>query len=94
MRAGKLHLADDICVLNFADDLDYWGIDEVRAHNCPPLTVPTHTRTYACPSRLGDANQRLVVICTRQRGSSRRPPNLCSSRSGPPRHLRLSWLSD
>lgn len=47
---GKLHLADDICVLNFADDLDYWCIDEVSAlptrttrPTHPPTSQPCHT---------------------------------------------------
>ena len=28
-RTGKLHMADDFCVMNFGEELEYWGIDEV-----------------------------------------------------------------
>ena len=27
--AGKLHVVDEMCVMAFSDDLDYWGIEEV-----------------------------------------------------------------
>ena len=33
-RTGKLHLVDDICVLAFADDLEYWGVDELYLESC------------------------------------------------------------
>ena len=26
---GKLHVVDEMCVMAFSDDLDYWGIEEV-----------------------------------------------------------------
>lgn len=33
-RTGKLHLADDLCILSFNEDLDYWGVDECFFESC------------------------------------------------------------
>ena len=33
-RTGKLHVQDDMCVLAFRDDLQYWGIDELNLEMC------------------------------------------------------------
>ena len=33
-RTGRLHVADDLCVIAFSDDLDYWGISELWLETC------------------------------------------------------------
>lgn len=33
-RTGKLHLSEDLCVMAFKDDLDYWEIDEFNLDLC------------------------------------------------------------
>ncbi|CDW58522.1 potassium voltage gated channel protein Shab [Trichuris trichiura] len=33
-RTGKLHFVDDICVLAFTTELDYWGVDEAFLEMC------------------------------------------------------------
>lgn len=33
-RTGKLHLSDEICVMAFKDDLDYWEIDDYNLDSC------------------------------------------------------------
>lgn len=33
-RTGKLHLADDLCVMSFKDDLDYWEIEDYNLDSC------------------------------------------------------------
>ena len=42
-RTGKLHVQDDMCVLAFRDDLEFWGLSEFnletccQVNNCPDL---------------------------------------------------------
>merc|ERR1719347_1507675 len=33
-RTGKLHVADEMCVLAFSDDLDYWMISDAYMEAC------------------------------------------------------------
>lgn len=33
-RTGKLHLSDEICVMAFKDDLDYWDIEDYNLDSC------------------------------------------------------------
>ena len=33
-RTGRLHIMDDLCVLDYAEDLEYWGVDPIWMELC------------------------------------------------------------
>ena len=33
-RTGKLHLLDDICIMSYSDELEFWGIEEYYMEQC------------------------------------------------------------
>ena len=38
-RTGALHISDQMCIMAFSDDLEYWGIDEVRGGYSSPALM-------------------------------------------------------
>ncbi|XP_066540130.1 potassium voltage-gated channel subfamily V member 1 [Hoplias malabaricus] len=33
-KTGHLHVREELCVVSFLQEIEYWGIDELRIHNC------------------------------------------------------------
>ena len=33
-RTGKLHLLDDVCIMSYGDELEFWGVEEYYLEHC------------------------------------------------------------
>lgn len=45
-RTGKLHVVDEMCVMAFGDDLEYWGIDELNLEACCQVFIYQKTNYF------------------------------------------------
>jgi hypothetical protein len=45
-RTGKLHVVDEMCVMAFGDDLEYWGIDELNLEPCCQVFTDSNNHLY------------------------------------------------
>ena len=53
-RTGKLHVVDEMCVMAFSDDLEYWGIDELMMEPCCALKYYPEIETCVNEKQVGN----------------------------------------
>ena len=70
-RTGKLHVVDEMCVLAFGDDLDYWGIDEFFLEPCCQLKYNARKEHVVEEMKKESANLRTAVEQTEEWGDGR-----------------------
>lgn len=55
-RTGNLHMLEDLCIVNFANDLEYWGINENLMESC------CHHRYHMKRERMNDEIKKVKDI--------------------------------
>ena len=74
-RTGRLHVADEMCVIAFNDDLEYWGISDLWLESC--CQNKFLTRKEFVEDEMRKEAQALMKEADDRRGS-----NMCSKAQG------------
>jgi hypothetical protein len=71
-RTGRLHVNEDVCALSFAEDLEYWGIDELQLEPCCQIRYEEKKRrAYDEMRRDAEAMQQMTSVDSEQFGPGR-----------------------
>merc|ERR1711911_525161 len=74
-RTGRLHVADEMCVIAFNDDLEYWGISDLWLESC--CQNKFLSRKEFVEEEMKKEAQALMKDAEERRGS-----NVCSKAQG------------